>query len=135
MNISGANTLQANEFSATLDGAEIDTIVSFDAFAYVTPGGDADKPFLTLYKRVEDATNTPFNNWLVGTLASPTPDGRPRRTFVVTAVNDDIPVRRWTFKGAWIAMVAQGAFRAADHGLVLEQVSLGYDSVTCELLG
>lgn len=37
MNIAGANNLQANEFTIALDGADIDTIVSFDAFAYLTP--------------------------------------------------------------------------------------------------
>ena len=135
MSITGANTLQAHEFLATLDGADIDTIVSFEAFAYVMPDDAADKPLLIFYKRVEDAANTPFNKWLAETLASTAPASRPRHTFVVTAVNDGVPVRRWTFHGAWIAMVAQGSFRAADHGLVLEQISLGYDSVVCDILG
>ena len=50
------------------------------------------KPLLTFYKQVEDSRDTVFNRWLGETLGSPEPDHRPRRTFVVTAVNDGRPI-------------------------------------------
>jgi hypothetical protein len=135
MNLSGSNTLQVNEFSVTLDGETIDTILSCDMFEYLTAEGDADKPFLTFFKQFEDSPATVFNRWLAETLGSQTPSSRPRRTFVVTAVNDGTPVRRWTFKGAWIAAVAQGSLDSTSHDFAVERAKLGYDKVTCELLG
>lgn len=134
MNVPGVNTLQANEFTVTLDGDAIDSIVAFDVFTYLTPD-DADKPWLSVLKRVEDDRGTTFNRWLSETLAHSTPSARPRRTFVVTAVNDGNPIRRWTFSGAWIASIAQGGFQVTSHEFAVEQVAIGYDRVTCELLG
>ncbi len=131
MNVPGSNTLQANEFAVTLDGEVIDSILSCDMFEYLTAEGDADKPLLTFYKQVEDSRNTVFNRWL----GNREPASRPRRTFVVTAVNDGNPIRRWTFNGAWIAAVAQGSLDSTSHEFAVERTSLGYDTITCELLG
>jgi hypothetical protein len=73
--------------------------------------------------------------WLVETLGSQSPSGRPRRSFVVTAVNDGNAIRRWTFKGAWIAAIAQGSLDTTSYDFAVERVSLGYDKIACELLG
>jgi hypothetical protein len=135
MNVSGFNTLQENEFAVTLDGEPIDTILSCDTFEYLTAEGDVDKPFLTFYKQVEDSRDTTFNRWLAETLDSQSPSSRPRRTFVVTAVNDGNAIRRWTFKAAWIAAVAQGSLDSTSHEFAVERVKLGYDKIACELLG
>jgi hypothetical protein len=135
MNVPGCNTLQANEFAVTLDGEVIDSILSCDMFEYLTAAGDTDKPLLTFYKQVEDSRNTVFNRWLGETLGSREPGSRPRRTFVVTAVNDGNPIRRWTFNGAWIAAVAQGSLDSTSHEFAVERIALGYDTITCELLG
>ena len=135
MNVSGGNTLQANEFAVTLDGESIDTILSCDIFEYVTAEGEADKPFLTFYKQVEDSRDSVFNRWLVQTIGSRDPSSRPRRTFVVTAVNDGNLIRRWTFTGAWIAAIAQGSLDSTSHEFAVERVKLGYEKIACELLG
>jgi len=135
MNMSGINTLQANGFAVTLDGEVIDTILSCDIFEYLTAEGDADKPLLTFYKQVENSRDTAFNRWLGETLGSQGPSSRPRRTFVVTAVNDGEAIRRWTFTNAWIAAVAQGSLDSTSHEFAVERVKLGYDKITCELLG
>jgi len=135
MNVPGCNTLQSNEFAVTLDGEVIDSILSCDMFEYLTAAGDTDKPLLTFYKQVEDSRNTVFNRWLGETLGSREPGSRPRRTFVVTAVNDVNPIRRWTFNGAWIAAVAQGSLDSTSHEFAVERISLGYDTIACELLG
>jgi hypothetical protein len=135
MNVSGSNTLQMKEFAVTLDGEVIDTILSCDMFEYLTAEGDADKPLLTFYKQVEDSRDTIFNRWLGETLGSQSPSNRPRRTFVVTAANDGNAIRRWTFKGAWIAAVAQGSLDSTSHEFAVERVKLGYDKIACELLG
>ena len=129
------NTLQANQFVVTLDGEAIDTILSCDMFEYLTAEGAADKPPLTFYKQVEDSRDTVFNRWLAETLASETPSSRPRRNFVVTAVNDGNPIRRWTFRGAWIAAVAQGSLDSTSHDFAVERIKLCYDKIACELLG
>jgi len=129
------NTLQANQFVVTLDGEAIDTILSCDMFEYLTAEGAADQPPLTFYKQVEDSRGTVFNRWLAETLASETPSSRPRRNFVVTAVNDGNPIRRWTFRGAWIAAVAQGSLDSTSHDFAVERIKLCYDKITCELLG
>jgi hypothetical protein len=104
-------------------------------FEYLTAGGDAEKPLLTFYKQVEDSRDTVFNRWLGETLGNPEPAIRPRRTFVVTAVNDGNAIRRWTFKGAWIAAVGQGSLDSTSHDFAVERVKLGYDTIVCELLG
>ncbi len=135
MNTSGINTLQMNEFVVTLDGETIDTILSCDLFEYLTAEGDAAKSLLTFYKQVEDSRDTAFNRWLIETLGSQSPSNRPRRTFVVTAVNDGNAIRRWTFKGAWIAAVAQGGIDSTSYEFAVERVKLGYDTIACELLG
>jgi T4-like virus tail tube protein gp19 len=135
MHMHGVNTLQSNEFAVTLDGEVIDSILSCDMFEYLTAAGDADKPFLTFYKQVEDSRDTVFNRWLGQTLGNPEPASRPRRTFVVTAVNDGNPIRRWTFTGAWIAAVAQGSLDSTSHEFAVERISLGYEKITCDLLG
>jgi hypothetical protein len=135
MNVSGSNTLQVNEFAVTLDGEAIDTVLSCELFEYLTAEGDADKPLFTLYKQVEDSRDTVFNRWLVETLGSQSPSSRPRRTFVVTAVNDGNVIRRWTFRGAWIAAAAQGGLDSTSHDFAVERVKLGYDKISCELLG
>jgi len=135
MNTHGVNTLQSNEFAVTLDGEAIDTILSCDMFEYLTAAGDADKPFLTFYKQVEDSRDSVFNRWLGETLGSKEPSSRPRRTFVVTAVNDGNPIRRWTFAGSWIAAVAQGSLDSTSHEFAVERVTLGYDTISCELIG
>jgi hypothetical protein len=135
MNTQGVNTLQSNEFAVTLDGEAIDTILSCDMFEYLTAAGDADKPFLTFYKQVEDSRDSVFNRWLGETLGSKEPSSRPRRTFVVTAVNDRNPIRRWTFAGAWIAAVAQGSLDSTSHEFAVERITLGYDTIGCELVG
>jgi T4-like virus tail tube protein gp19 len=135
MNMPGVNTLQASEFAVTLDGEVIDTILSCEMFEYLTAAGDADKPFLTFYKQVEDSRDSVFNRWLSETLGSKEPSSRPRRTFVVTAVNDGNPIRRWTFKDAWIAAVAQGSLDSTSHEFAAERVKLGYDTIVCELIG
>jgi hypothetical protein len=135
MNVPGSNTLQANEFAVTLDGDVIDSILSCDMFEYLTAVGDADKPFLSFFKQVEDSRNTVFNRWLGETLGSREPASRPRRTFVSTAVNDGTPIRRWTCTGAWIAAVTQGSFDSTSHEFAVERISLGYDTIACELLG
>jgi phage tail-like protein len=134
MNVSGANTLQVNEFSIALDGEPINTILSCDMFEYLTAEGDADKPFVTLFKQVEDSRDSVFNRWLVETLASRDPSSRPRRTIVVTAVNDDRPIRRWTLTGTWIAAIAQGSLDSTSHDFAVERVKLGYEKIACELL-
>ena len=133
--VSGENTLQVNEFVVTLDGEAIDTILSCDMFEYLTAEGDADRPLLTFYKQVEDSRDSVFNRWLGETLASQSPASRPRRTFVVTAVNDGNAIRRWTFTGAWIAAVAQGSLDSTSHEFAVERVKLGYDRIACDLLG
>jgi len=133
-NVSGVNSLQVNEFVVTLDGEAIDTILSCDMFEYLTAEGDADKPLLSFTKQVEGSPDTVFNRWLVETLGSQSPSGRPRRSFVVTAVNDGNAIRRWTFKGAWIAAVAQGSLATTSYDFAVERVSLGYDNIACELL-
>ena len=135
MNVPGSNTLQANGFASTLDGEVIDSILSCDMFEYLTAGGDAEKPLLTFYKQVEDSRDTVFNRWLGATLGNPEPASRPRRTFVVTAVNDGNPIRRWTFTNAWIAAVAQGSLDSTSHEFAVERISLGYEKITCDLLG
>jgi hypothetical protein len=135
MTTSGFNTLQANDFVVTLDGEAVDTILSCDMFEYLTAAGDADKPFLTFYKQVEESRDSVFNRWLGETLGSREPSSRPRRTFVVTAVNDGNPIRRWTFTGAWIAAVAQGSLDSTSHEFAVERIKLGYDKIDCELLG
>lgn len=135
MTTSGFNTLQANDFVVTLDGEAVDTILSCDMFEYLTAAGDADKPFLTFYKQVEESRDSVFNRWLGETLGSREPSSRPRRTFVVTAVNDGNPIRRWTFTGAWIAAVAQGSLDSTSHEFAVERIKLGYDKIACELLG
>jgi len=104
-------------------------------FEYLTAEGAADKPPLTFYKQVEDSRDTVFNRWLAETLASETPSSRPRRNFVVTAVNDGNPIRRWTFSGAWIAAVAQGSLDSTSHDFAVERIKLCYDKIACELLG
>ena len=104
-------------------------------FEYLTAAGDSEKPLLTLFKQVEDSRDSLFNRWLVETLASTDPSARPRRTFVLTAVNDGHPIRRWTFNGAWIASVAQGSLDSESYELAAERIKLGYDTITCELLG
>lgn len=135
MNVSGGNTLQANEFAVTLDGESIDTILSCDMFEYLTAEGDADQPFLTFYKQVEDSRDSVFNRWLGETQGSREPSSRPRRTFVVTAINDGNPIRRWTFTGAWIAAIAHGSLDSTSHDFAVERVKLGYLKIACELLG
>lgn len=135
MNVPGSNTLQVNEFAVTLDGEAIDTILSCDTFEYLTAEGDADRPLLTFYKQVEDSSDSPFNRWLAETLRSQSPASRPRRTFVVTAVNDGNAIRRWTFKAAWIAAIAQGGLDSTSHEFAVERVKLGCDEIACELLG
>jgi hypothetical protein len=135
MNTFGSNTLQANDFAVTLDGETIDTILSCDMFEYLTAAGDADKPLLCFYKQVEESRDSVFNRWLGETFGSSEPSGRPRRTFVVTAVNDGNPIRRWTFTGAWIAAVAQGSLDSTSHEFAVERIKLGYDKIACELLG
>ena len=135
MTTSGFNTLQANDFIVTLDGEAAATILSGDMFEYLTAAGDADKPFLTFYKQVEESRDSVFNRWLGETLGSREPSSRPRRTFVVTAVNDGNPIRRWTFTGAWIAAVAQGSLDSTSHEFAVERIKLGYDKIACELLG
>jgi len=134
MNVSGINTLQANEFAVTLEGETLDTVLSFDTFEYMTPGGEGDKPLLTLYKLVEDDRDTIFNRWLAESLGSTDSSGRPRRTFVLTAVNDGHAIRRWTFQGAWIAAVALSSLDSASYEFAVERVRLGYDRIDCELL-
>ena len=135
MDVSGTDTLQGKEFSFTLDGVKLHSIVAVAPFAYLTPGDEAEMPWLTMSKRVEDNPLTVFNAWLRETLAKRIPAERPRKTFVVTAVNDGVPVRRWTFAGVWIASVVQGGILTTSHELALEEVALGYDSVACEVLG
>jgi T4-like virus tail tube protein gp19 len=135
MHMHGVNTLQSNEFAVTLDGEVIDSILSCDMFEYLTAAGDADKPFLTFYKQVEDSRDSVFNRWLGDTLGNKEPSSRPRRTFVVTAVNDGNPIRRWTFTDAWIAAVAQGSLDSTSHEFAVERVKLGYDTIVCELIG
>jgi len=135
MNTFGSNTLQANDFAVTLDGETIDTILSCDMFEYLTAAGDADKPLLCFYKQVEESRDSVFNRWLGETFGSSEPSGRPRRTFVVTAVNDGNPIRRWTFADAWIAAVAQGILDSTSHEFAVERVTLGYDTIGCELIG
>lgn len=134
MNVSGINTLQANEFVVTLEGESLDTVLSCDTFEYLTPGGDGDKPLLTIDKLVEDDRDTVFNRWLAESLGSPDPSGRPRRTFVLTAVNDGRAIRRWTFQRAWIAAIGLSSFDSASYEFAVERVRLGYDRVDCELL-
>jgi len=135
MNVSGGNTLQVNEFTVTLDGEAIDTILSCDMFEYVTAEDHADKPLLTFFKRVEDSRDTVFNGWLAETLGSRDRSSRPRRSFVVTAMNDGNPIRRWTFTGAWIAAVAQGSLDSTSYEYAVERIQLGYEKLACELLG
>ncbi len=133
MSGSGA-MLQVNEFVPSLDGEVLDTILSCDLFEYLTAGGDAEKPVLTFHKQIEESRDTVFNRWLAETLASKDPASRPRRTFVVTAVSDGTPIRRWTFTGAWIVAVAQGSLDSTSYEFAVERIKLGYDAVTCEML-
>lgn len=135
MNVSGANTLQANEFTVEIDGELIDSIVTCEAFTYLQGDAGGGRSSISMRKRVEDSPTTAFNRWLIETLAAPAADSRPCRTVVVTALNDGTPIRRWTFAGSKIMSIVQGGFEVDSYEFADEQVTIGYDRMSCELLG
>lgn len=119
------DSLIANEFTVELDDTAVDGVFRVSGLTLFKTAGENS---LVVTKIVQRDPHMPFNKWLKDTLNAV---GKvPTRKLSVTAVDDGVAVRRWTFNDASIASVTYSDFDSASAELVEERVVVGYGSVS-----
>lgn len=133
--VKAIDSLSANEFAVRIEEEKIDGIfkvcglVSFKLDVKATSALKAVKDPFTIVKMVQRDPNTPFNKWLRETIAAQTDIVRPKRTVVISAVDDGVETRRWTVKGAWISSVTYSDFNTASNELIEETLTIQWDEI------
>lgn len=119
------DSLVANEFTVELDGASVDGVFRVSGLTLFKT--TVDTP-VVITKMVQRDASAPFNKWLKDTLNAV---GKvPTRTVSVTAVDDGVAVRRWTFNDAHVASVTYSDFDSSSAEMVEERIVLNYGSVS-----
>lgn len=123
------DSLVANEFTVAVDGTDVNGIFRVSGLALFKTAVDTP---LIVTKMVQRDPNLPFNQWLRDTVAAV---GKvPTRTLTVTAVDDGVAVRRWTFNEAHIQAVTYSDLDSASVEMVEERVAIHYASVAHDWL-
>jgi len=118
------DSLVANEFSVEVDGAPVDGIFRVSGLTLFKTA--VDTPLL-ITKMVQRSPSSPMNQWLHDTLSAV---GKvPTRLLTVTAVDDDKPIRRWTFNDAHIQAATYSDFDSSSVEMVEEIIAIHYGSV------
>jgi hypothetical protein len=133
------DSLTANEFAVELDGQRAPGI--FGVQGLVTFKLDI-RPAQTklasetarILKAVQRDPGLPFNVWLRETLAAKDDIVRPHRTVAVVAIDDGVPIRRWTLHKCRITDVRYSDFDSAKSDLVTEIITIEFDHVEVTFL-
>lgn len=119
------DSLVANEFSVEVDNAPISGVFRVSGVALFKTAVDTP---LVITKMVQRNPATPMNQWLRETLEA---IGKvPTRTVVVTAVDDGVPTRRWTFNDSHIQSATYSDFDSSSVEMVEERIVIHYTSVS-----
>ncbi len=133
--VQAIDSLSANEFAVQLEDEKIGGIfkvsglVSFKLDAKTTSALKLVKEPFKIVKMVQRDPKNPFNKWLRETVASQTDIVRPKRTLVISAIDDGVETRRWTVKGAWIIAVSYSDFNTASNELIEETLTIQWDEI------
>lgn len=119
------DSLSANEFSVEIDGEVATGIFRVVNFMPFNAHADSVRTVL-ITKMVQRDANNPFNRWLRETTEGAT---QPRRTVSIVAIDDEVEMRRWNLKNAWIMSVGYSDFNTSNVELVEEQITIAYESV------
>lgn len=124
------DSLVGNEFEIWLNDDMVQGVFRLEGmttFQLDPATGERIHTPLQLTKMVQRDGQNPFNTWLRETMA----DGadKPRRAFIVKAIDDGVETRCWTFKEAYIAAVSYRTFDTGSAEMVEEVVTIEYESV------
>lgn len=133
--VQAIDSLVANEFEVRIDDELISGIfgisglVTFKLDVRVTTALKKMQEPFTIKKMVHRDPYAPFNRWIRDTFAAQDDIVRPTRTVVITAVDNDVPIRRWTVKGAWISQVSYSDFDSGSSEMVEETITIQYKDI------
>ncbi|MCU0495843.1 MAG: phage tail protein [Anaerolineae bacterium] len=119
------DSLSANEFAVEIDGQVANGIFRVVNFMPFNAHADSVRSVLITKMVQRDASN-PFNRWLRESMEG---EIQPRRTVSIVAIDDQVEIRRWELKNAWIMSVGYSDFNTSNVELVEEQVTIAYESV------
>jgi len=125
------DSLIANEFAVEINGEALHGVFGVSGLTTykLDDDGQRIKPAFTVSKMVQRDPSTPFNTWLRETMEARASDDRPRRDLAVIAIDDGVPTRRWTARGAYIKSVSYSDFDEASFEMVQELVEILYDDI------
>lgn len=119
------DSLVANEFSVELDGTVVDGVFRVSGLTLFKTTEDSP---LVITKMVQRDANIPLNKWLRDTLNAV---GKvPTRTVSVTAIDDGVAVRRWTFNDAHVGSVTYSDFDVSSADMMEERIVVNFGSVS-----
>ena len=125
------DSLIANEFEFEINGESVSGVFGVrNLVTYATDEeGQRIKPPFEITKMVQRDGNNAFNKWLRETIGARDSDDRPRRDVTVVAVDDGVPIRRWTARNAWIVKVGYSDFDSSSFEMVAETFLIAYDDI------
>jgi hypothetical protein len=124
------DSLVANEFAVEVNGEPATGV--FRVLGFTAYQNDRNQPRqLTITKMVQRDGTTPFNRWI---REAEVQGNASRREVAIVAVDDGVPVRRWTLKNAYILAVTYSDFDSSSIEMIEERIMIAYDSVTQEWL-
>jgi phage tail-like protein len=133
--IRALDSLVANEFAVSLDGELVSGIFSIEGLVTfkldvktTTAMKKLQEPFV-IKKMVQRDPNNLFNTWIRATFAAGADIVRPTRTLTITAIDNNVPTRRWTVKKAWISEIKYSDFNSGSGELVEEIVTIQYEDI------
>jgi phage tail-like protein len=124
------DSLVANEFAVEIDGEPATGV--FRVLGFTAYQNDRNQPRqVTVTKMVQRDGSMPFNRWIRD---AETQGDAARRDVAIIAVDDGVPVRRWTLKNACIQSVSYSDFDSSSIEMIEEHIKIAYDAVVHEWL-
>ncbi len=134
-NIRAIDSLVANEFAVSLEGQPVTGIFSISGLRTfkldvrtTTAIKKIQEPF-KITKMVQRDPHIPMNAWIRATFAVGDDIDRPRRTLVISAVDNGTETRRWTVYRAWIAEIGYSDFNSGSSEMVEETLTIHFDDI------
>lgn len=129
------DSLMANEFVVEIEGETVSGIFRVSGFTPFKLDVKTTNVLKLLHdpfkisKMVQRDPNLPFNRWVQDTIKAGNDLVRPKRDISVVAVDDTVPIRRWTVKDAWISEIAYSDFNSSAGELVEETLTIHYEAI------
>lgn len=133
--IKAVDSLVANEFVLEINDQPVDGIFRVSGlitFKLEVKATNALKrvhdPF-RITKMVQRDPHNLFNVWLRETLTADADILRPLRQLTLIAVDDSVPIRRWSVNKAWISEVSYSDFDSGSAAMIEETVIIQHDGI------